>query len=90
MKFDWENVTIEPYIQRRLDILEAIARGDETYRQMFEVYKELEESFHAVEAQIPAEQLDVILDYFGICDAMTHRVTELACEYMEFPQKNNG
>lgn len=76
---------IEPYVQKRLDILDALAKSDSVYQNMFAEYVQLEIQFFAIEELIPAEQRDIIWDYLGICDAMTHRLAELACIYMEFP-----
>ena len=77
--------TIEPIVQKRLCILEQIAKGDPIYQNMLAEYVDLEKQFFAIEECIPAEHRDIIWDYFDICDAMTHRLAELACLYMEFP-----
>lgn len=89
VKFDWENLTVEPYIQRRLDILEAMAKGDDTYRLLREALDEQEERYLAIESSIPADLRDIILDYFDLREAMAHRLTELACKYMELPSPND-
>ena len=78
--------TIEPWLQKRLDILDTIAKCDSIYQNMFAEYTQLEKQFFAIEQLIPAEQRDIIWDYFDVCNAMTHRLAELACMYMEFPK----
>ena len=86
--FDLNTYKIDPLIQRKLDLIHAIAKGDEIYQEMFSQLRQLERDFYDIEPAIPPEHRDKMWDFFGMSEAMTHRLLELACLYMEFPQNN--
>lgn len=71
--------------QKKLKVLEAIANGGETYRQMFQEYRTAEEHFKHLESLLPQEQRDIFWDYLGSCEDLSRRMLELACLHMMFP-----
>jgi len=77
---------IDPIIQRKIDLITALAMEDEIYQQMFSQLRRLERDFYDIEPSIPPEHRDKLWDFFGMSEAMTHRLLELACLYMEFPR----
>ena len=79
------NRETDPTIQRKIKIIEAIAKGDGIYQQMFSQLRQLEQTFLDIEPSIPPEYRDKMWDFFGASESMTHRLLELACLYMDFP-----
>ena len=76
---------IDVVVQQKINVVEAIAKGDEVYINMFSELRQLERRFFEIEPSIPPEDRDVMWDYFGLCEDMTHRLLEIACKYMNFP-----
>lgn len=76
---------IDAVVQQKINVVEAIAKGDEVYIDLFSKLKRLEQVFFEIEPSIPPEHRDVMWDYFGLCEDMTHRLLEIACKYMNFP-----
>ena len=81
IEFNTDHV-LAPEIRARMEFLETLAQKDPLYMKMFGQYQKLEARFRSIEGDIPPEYRDIIWDYFGICDDMTRRITELACEYI--------
>ena len=87
MDWEYQDGRMDAEANRRMEYLEKQAEKDPVYRDLFRRYRELETVFRDIEGKILSEYRDIIWDYFGCCDDMTRRLTELACIYMRIPEE---
>ena len=58
---------------------------DEDYAQMHRRMDDLEQRYESTMEQLPHAIQDVIRDYVSLCEAMSDRMIECACEEILFP-----
>ena len=58
---------------------------DPQYRAMLEENRNLERKYEAVLRTLPVEQQDILCDFISLCEAMSWRMLEFACEQMKPP-----
>lgn len=75
------------YTRRKMDLIDNIARADAEYSRMLQECGELEKKFDKVVCKLPYEDQNLVWDFVMLCETMSRHVLELACTYMEFPQK---
>lgn len=73
-------------VKRRCRCLEMLAMGDDQYYGMLKELRVLEKRYYEVLGALSSQQQDVICDFVSQCEAMSHRMLELACIYMRFPE----
>lgn len=75
------------YTRKKLDLIDSIANADAKYSRMLRKCGTLEKKFDEVVKKLSNEDQDVAWDFVMHCETMSRHVLELACTYMEFPQK---
>lgn len=71
-------------VRRKMAALQMLANGDDRYYAMLLRLRELEKEYDAVIRELPAEQQDTVWEFAAQCEAMSHRMLEIACENMDF------
>lgn len=61
-----------------------MAQEDPIYRMMLRQLKELDRDFDRVMQNLPDRDRDVVSDFISLCEEMSTRMLEVACESMEF------
>ena len=77
---------MDEQVQRRMKLIELLAKGDEEYSRMLRENRELERKHDEVLQTLPTEQRDAVCDFVTQCEEMSWRILELACTYMRFPE----
>ena len=77
---------MDEQVQRRMKLIELLAKGDEEYSRMLRENRELERKHDEVLHTLPTEQRDAVCDFVTQCEEMSWRMLELACTYMRFPE----
>ncbi|MEE0109631.1 MAG: hypothetical protein UEP57_01905 [Oscillospiraceae bacterium] len=77
---------MDEQVQRRMKLIELLAKGDEEYSRMLRENRELERKHDEVLQTLPTEQRDAVCDFVTQCEEMSWRMLELACTYMRFPE----
>ena len=77
---------MDAQVQRRMKLIELLAKGDEEYSRMLRENRELERKHDEVLQTLPTEQRDAVCDFVTQCEEMSWRMLELACTYMRFPE----
>ena len=67
-------------VRRKLEIIEEKSKSDLTYRKMMEEYKQYEKAFTLICKDLNDEQRAAVWDYVMICEDMSRRLLERACE----------
>ena len=75
------------YTKKKLDVIDDIARSDAKYSRMLRKCRKVEKQFDEVVRKLSYEEQDVVWDFVMLCETMSRHVLELACTYMDFPQK---
>ena len=77
---------MDEQVQRRMKLIELLAKGDEEYSRMLRENRELERKHDEVLQTLPTEQRDAVCDFVTQCEEMSWCMLELACTYMRFPE----
>ncbi len=77
---------MDEQVQRRMKLIELLAKGDEEYSRMLRENRELERKHDEVLQTLLTEQRDAVCDFVTQCEEMSWRMLELACTYMRFPE----
>ena len=72
-------------IYNRMDMIDLLAKGDDTYRRMLQENAALERQYDQVLSTLERDQQNAICDFLFHCEEMSRYVLEIACTYMRFP-----
>lgn len=71
-------------VRKKMDALQMLSNGDDAYYGMLQKIRELERQCDGAVAQLPQDQQDMVWDFVSLCERMSRRMLEIACEYMDF------
>lgn len=74
-----------PAIRKKIDRVELLAKQDPESNRMLGEIRLLERKYNAALKNLSAEQMDDVCDFVSMCEDMSWRMLELACEHMVFP-----
>lgn len=86
MKKIVEGYPMESDVQKRMQAIELLAKGDDAYYVMLKQAKILEDRCGRILQTLPDDQRDALCDFLYLCEEMSWRKLELACTYMRFPE----
>ena len=66
-----------------LDYLDSLVTKDPVYQEMLTRCSALEKQFDAMVKALPDENRAIAWDFVMLCEDMSHRALEIACENME-------
>ena len=72
-------------VGNRMDMIELLAKGDDTYRKMLKKIAVLERRYDQVISSLDKEKQDIICDFISCCEEMGLYVLKIGCTYMLFP-----
>ena len=70
-------------LQEKLDLIDSIIAQDLIYQEMLHRCGILEKQFDAMVKELPDEQRALAWDFVMLCEDMSRRALEIACENME-------
>ena len=73
--------------KRKIAQIDALAEGDALYQYMVNNLKLLDEELEEATKRLSNRSRDKMWDYIMLCEDISRRKLELACEAMEFPEK---
>ena len=73
-------------IMKKLDYIDNLIAEDFRYREMLHRCSVLEKRFDAMVKALPEESRALAWDFVMLCEDMSRRALEIACENMEIPQ----
>ena len=73
-------------LKEKLDRLDLLIAEDFHYREMLHRCGVLEKQFDAMVKELPEESRALAWDFVMLCEDMSRRALEIACENMEIPQ----
>ena len=73
-------------ITKKLDYIDNLIAEDFRYREMLHRCGVLEKRFDAMVKELPEESRALAWDFVMLCEDMSRRALEIACENMEIPQ----
>ena len=62
-----------------------LAAEDPQYQQMLMELRVAEKKYNELLSAMPMEEQDIIFDFVSLCEGMSWRMLELACEIKESP-----
>ena len=68
------------FTKEKLDILENKAKNDVQYQKMMKEYMVLEKQYDLLCKSLTDEQRDIAWQYVTVCEDMSRRMLEIACE----------
>lgn len=71
-------------IKEKMNALQILANGDDTYYGMLRRLRELEKEYDTAVGELTAEKQDAVCEYVSLCESMSRRMLEIACERMVF------
>ena len=76
---------MEDKVYQRLNLIRMISENDREYHKMLMEIRELEKKYECILQELSYEQRDDLCDFVSMCEEMSHRMLEIACTYMRFP-----
>ena len=73
-------------IMKKLDYIDNLIAKDFRYREMLHRCSILEKRFDAMVKELPEESRALAWDFVMLCEDMSRRALEIACENMEISQ----
>ena len=74
-------------LKKKLDRVEELTKKDIKYKRMLTKCVALERRFDDIISQLSMKERDVVWDFVMLCEDMSTRKLEIACEHMEFTPK---
>ena len=68
---------------KKLNYIDDLVAKDPAYRQMLVRCGRLEKQFDTMVKELPEENRDLAWDFVMLCEDMSRRALEIACENME-------
>lgn len=70
-------------LHRKIDLLDSMIAKDPTYMEMLARCRVLEKQFDAMVKALPEESRNLAWDFVMLCEDMSRRALEIACENMQ-------
>lgn len=71
-------------VEKKMSALQMLANGDDAYYGMLLRLRDAEKEFDAVIRELPPEEQDAVCAFVSLCESMSRRKLEIACENMVF------